>query len=399
MLAPFTHEPRPICATCRRPEVVCYCRFVTKIEARTRVVILQHPRERDVPINTARIASLCLPSSELHVGTTFADESLFRRGDRPVGLLYPSDHDSDAIDIEKFPPKEPITLVVVDGTWSQARKLVRTNPVLSALPRYAFRPDAPSNYRIRKEPQEDYVSTIEALVHVLGVLEGDRARFLPMLEPFRAMVDSQLAYAKRRVGPPRKMIHRRVRKSSHPDLVPSLLVARPDDVLCVFGEASAWPYDAGERAVFADELVQWVALRPATGETFDAIVAPSQPMAPNTLMHTELSAADVQDGMSPAELARRFADFVRPEDIVCSWGHYGLALFRAAGGTLPEIQVDLRLTARKYEKKKVGPLETYRETLGLEQLPVIARGRAGRRLADVGAIARMLSAGRANSAK
>src|SRR6185437_11532742 len=89
----------------------------------------------------------------------------------------------------------PITLVVVDGTWSQARKLVRLNPAMAALPRYAFRPSRPSEYRIRREPSEECVSTLEALIHVLGVLEGDRERFLPMMLPFRAMVDAQVAFA------------------------------------------------------------------------------------------------------------------------------------------------------------------------------------------------------------
>ena len=66
---------------------------------------------------------------------------------------------------------------MVDGTWWQTKKVVRENPVLAALPRYAFTPRAPSEYRIRKEPQDDYVSTIEALALVLGALEGDPSRF------------------------------------------------------------------------------------------------------------------------------------------------------------------------------------------------------------------------------
>ncbi|MBZ0236419.1 MAG: DTW domain-containing protein [Deltaproteobacteria bacterium] len=59
---------RERCLRCRRPLAVCYCDALPRIETRTRVVILQHPRERDMPIGTARMASLCLPGSELHVG-------------------------------------------------------------------------------------------------------------------------------------------------------------------------------------------------------------------------------------------------------------------------------------------------------------------------------------------
>ncbi|MGN6108890.1 MAG: DTW domain-containing protein, partial [Kofleriaceae bacterium] len=57
-----------MCPRCRRPERVCYCAAVHPLTTTTRVVILQHPRERDVPIGTARMASLCLPHASLHVG-------------------------------------------------------------------------------------------------------------------------------------------------------------------------------------------------------------------------------------------------------------------------------------------------------------------------------------------
>ena len=51
-------ESREMCWKCRRPMRVCYCAAVKPVETRTRIVILQHPRESDVPINTARIAEL-----------------------------------------------------------------------------------------------------------------------------------------------------------------------------------------------------------------------------------------------------------------------------------------------------------------------------------------------------
>src|SRR6185437_3459769 len=179
-----------------RPEVVCYCRHIQPLQTRTRVVLLQHPRERDVPISTAHMASLCLPDAELHVGVHWRGSAALSRAlsdpARPAALLYPG---PGAIDVVKSPPPSPVTLVVVDGTWSQTRKLVRENPEIAALPRYAFTPPAPSEYRIRKEPHETYVSTIEALVHVLGALEGEPERYRALLLPFRAMVEVQLAYA------------------------------------------------------------------------------------------------------------------------------------------------------------------------------------------------------------
>ena len=142
-----------MCLRCMRPQSVCYCQHLVSIETATRVVFLQHPRERDMPIGTARMANLCLPNSELHVGVDWQGSSALAKAlsdpTRPAALLYPGD---DAVDVVKSPPSSPITLVVVDGTWWQTRKLVRANPVLRNLPRYAFTPEAPSEYRIRREP-------------------------------------------------------------------------------------------------------------------------------------------------------------------------------------------------------------------------------------------------------
>jgi DTW domain-containing protein YfiP len=181
MRAQMNAEPRAVCGRCRRPESVCYCRHVTTLETKTRVVLLQHPRERDVAFGTAHMASLCLAGAELHVGVKFGGSPALTRAlsdpERPAILLYPGE---GAIDVSEDPPKGPVTLVVVDGTWWQARKVVRQNPELAALPRYSFRPPRPSEYRIRREPEEEYVSTIEALVHVLGVpRDGRHAARLP----------------------------------------------------------------------------------------------------------------------------------------------------------------------------------------------------------------------------
>lgn len=374
--------PRVICERCRRPEVVCYCRHVTPLPTRTRVVILQHPRERDVPINTARIAALCLPNAELHVGLEYKGSL------EGAALLYPG---PGAIDIEQHPPRGPITLFVVDGTWHQAKKLVRTNPAIAALPRYAFRPDAPSEYRIRREPQADYVSTIEALVRVLGVLEGDPERFQAMLAPFRAMVDTQLAYVARGGGT-RHSFTRKERIRERRAVVPAILRERADDLVCVYGEANAWPYGSPEKKASPDELVQWVAVRPATGERFEAFVAPRGRIAPSTSFHARVDEAWIADGMDAPELAARWAEFARPSDVVCSWGTYASKLFSQQVGVLAKTRIDLRVAARVFASARFGTTTDFLARLGTASAEPLGAGRAGVRLAEIVAIARALAA-------
>jgi DTW domain-containing protein len=385
-------EPRAVCGRCRRPESVCYCRHVTTLETKTRVVLLQHPRERDVAIGTAHMASLCLAGAELHVGVSFGGLPALARAlsdpARPAILLYPGE---GAIDVVANPPEGPVTLVVVDGTWWQARKVVRQNPELAALPRYTFRPPRPSEYRIRREPQDDYVSTIEALVHVLGVLEGDRERFEALLTPFRAMIDTQLACQQRFHGA-RVRHAKKALKTTRPR-IPALLCDRGEDLVCVVGEANAQPYCARANGVpYEDELVHWVAYRVSTGETFDFVVAPKNPLAPRTTSYIGLSESELAAGGTMDGLTAAWRAFVRDTDVVCSWGRYATALFAASDAHLPPARLDLRQVARVSTSAKVGTLDELVERVGVAPTAPLAGGRAGRRLAQVVEVARYFSA-------
>lgn len=378
-MTPMT--PRAVCDRCRRPRRVCYCAALPQLATRTRVVILQHPRERDMPIGTARMASLCLPQAALHVGVRWSESAPLAAAladpARPPILLYPG---PGARDILRAPPAGPVTLVVVDGTWSQAKNVVRDNPVLQTLPRYAFSAPEPSQYRIRREPSAACVSTIEALMHVLGVLEGEPAPFRALLDPLRAMVDAQILC--RTETPQRR--HRHARPPRPPGLeLPAAVSARFADLVCVTAEANAWPYAAGDSPTGEDEageLVHWVAARPSTGEQFDVIAAPERALSPTTLLHTALDEPSLRGGVPRSELLARFAAFLRPSDIVCSWGHYGTNLFLQSGGTLPAASLDLRAAAKRHRHGKIGSLESYAASLGPAPPPT-GPGRAGHRLA------------------
>lgn len=381
---------RAVCPRCRRPESVCYCAHVTQLHTRTRVVLLQHPRERDVPIGTAHMASLCLPNAELHVGVHWRGSAALARAlsdpARPAALLYPGE---GAIDVVQHPPTSPVTLVVVDGTWSQTRKVVRENPELGALPRYAFTPPTPSEYRIRKEPDDTCVSTIEALVHVLGALEGDPERCRALLLPFRAMVEAQLACA-------RSLHHGRDRRRRAPrpprPRVPAWLRERAGDLVCVVGEANAWPYCSRERETeYPDELVHWVARRLATGETFELVIAPRNPLSSRTPAHLDLSPAQLFAGASVSTFLEQWRAFARDTDVICAWGHYAIKQLAAVGGFLPPARLDVRQLARDASGGKVGTVEEY-SARAAAVASRLTPGRAGVRLGQITEIVRGLCA-------
>jgi DTW domain-containing protein YfiP len=187
---------RSTCLRCLRPDEFCVCRDLPAVTARTRVVILQHPREARLAICSAWLARLALVNAELHRGIRFQEGSEVRAlAARPgAAVLFPSEGAVPAAALAEAPP--PI-LFAVDGTWHQATGMLAKNPWLGALPRVSIDAGRPSGYAgLRKEPGEIHLSTLEAIALALGALERDPARFEPMVRAFHRMVELQLACAR-----------------------------------------------------------------------------------------------------------------------------------------------------------------------------------------------------------
>ncbi|MGC4000273.1 MAG: tRNA-uridine aminocarboxypropyltransferase [Anaeromyxobacter sp.] len=381
---------RESCRRCRRPVRTCWCRHLRPVESATRACILQHVRERRTAIGTARMAHLSLPNSELHVGVSFELHPRVRElaAAQGTALLFPGE---GALDPAALQGRAPSTVIVVDGTWQQARKLIRLNPFLQALPRIGLAPARPSNYRIRAEPSAECVSTIEAVVHLLGALEGRPERFLPILEVFDRMVDLQLEEQQRRTGPPRRMSHQGPRRPRL-DLTLEALRARPAEVVAVVAEAHGWAGGAPLSEV-EPELVQLVAERLHTGERFEAVVAPCRPLDPKTPVMLELSEDRLRAGEPVAEALARFEHFLRPGELLCGWGPYAVHLLELEGAALRDF-ADLRVECTRRLGRRPGGVEQALRMLGRAELPAPAvAGRAGRRLACLLEVVRRLLGG------
>lgn len=182
--------PAP-CDKCGKPAAVCICDRVQPVETRLRVVILQHPQEEDALLGTARLVAVTLPQTLLRVGLSWSslDHALQTTGADPdrwavlaTAKLPPGAPAPDAtrpvilLD-RRGKPRDPARarlqgILVLDGSWSQAKTLWWRNPWLLKLPRLALWPREPSMYgkALRREPRREYVSTLEAIADVLPAL-------------------------------------------------------------------------------------------------------------------------------------------------------------------------------------------------------------------------------------
>ena len=180
------------CPQCRRPEPYCVCQYIAKVSSTTRVLILQHPEEDRHPFNTGRLAALSLKNCDLWVGEQFSGLSAELAKFSSVYLLFPGESAKTPPTLAEHVADKPTLLIVPDGTWRKAGKILYANPELESLPRVKLGPGNPSRYRIRKAPKPEAVATIEAIVRTLEVWEPERD-FLPVLKPFEVLVEQQLA--------------------------------------------------------------------------------------------------------------------------------------------------------------------------------------------------------------
>jgi DTW domain-containing protein len=213
----------PACPRCQKPLPLCVCDNIATIESRIALLILQHPQEQDRALGTARLTAMHLANAVLKIGLSWP--SLSKALGRPVAdpsrwaVLYlgsakvaalPARNEIVAINRkgEMEDDQEAILrniegIVVLDGTWSQAKALWWRNPWMLKCQRVILGPSRPSRYgKLRREPRRDGLSTLEAAAMLLSSLEKRpdiaetlHASFERLLARYRKVMEEQPALA------------------------------------------------------------------------------------------------------------------------------------------------------------------------------------------------------------
>lgn len=187
----------PTCETCRRPKAACVCDRIESYATARRVLILQHPQERDAVLGSAQILTASLPKAQIVVGLSWRNLA-HALGEEGVdasrwAVLFPDrETPGDHVTTRRGAPLDPASLagiVVLDGTWSKAKTLWWRNPWLNKLNRLSLTPARPSIYgHLRAEPRREFVSTLESVAHAL-TLCGEAPEIQAGLERvFRTLV-------------------------------------------------------------------------------------------------------------------------------------------------------------------------------------------------------------------
>jgi len=209
---PGQAEAATECPHCRKPAALCVCDGVAPIDNKVALLILQHPQEQDRSLGTARLTALHFKNALFKIGLSWP--SLTKILGRPAdpqrwAILYLGSANAEklaagrelvlvnrkgeAVANQDAALREIEGIILLDGTWSQAKALWWRNAWMLKCRRIVLGPRRPSRYgKVRREPRRDALSTIEAAGLLLSRLEGRpeiettlNASFERMLAKFR----------------------------------------------------------------------------------------------------------------------------------------------------------------------------------------------------------------------
>ncbi|MDD5716190.1 MAG: DTW domain-containing protein [Sulfuricurvum sp.] len=203
----FIH-PRSKCYRCYRPASSCMCPSINPLQTQTKFILLMHPKEfKKTKNGTGHLTHLSLPNSELYIHVDFSEHkavnALINDPNNRCYLLYPG-KESINLNTETIHLQDKqLIIFILDSTWPCSLKMLRLSRNLQLLPKVSFTHTKTSQFKIKEQPEEFCLSTIESTLTLLELLNKHHLeKIMPealeaFLDPFNAMVAYQISCASR----------------------------------------------------------------------------------------------------------------------------------------------------------------------------------------------------------
>ncbi|VVC87420.1 tRNA-uridine aminocarboxypropyltransferase 2 [Leptidea sinapis] len=198
-ISPDPPDMRDICKECERPSAVCWCTALPphRLKPLSTVILLQHPAEEKRSLRTAPMLKLGLDNDKclIYRGKKFPQskhenlEKILLQEN--TVLLYPSKTSINIKDLPKSDVKS-YNLVIIDGTWPQAKAIYASSPILHSIKQVKLITTNVSNYIIRTQPTEGCLSTLETAAEALSQLENNNIYSELLIEPLHMLCKFQL---------------------------------------------------------------------------------------------------------------------------------------------------------------------------------------------------------------
>src|SRR3989338_4033832 len=169
----------PRCPGCRVPFSHCFCAWRPRVAAQAGMCLVMHDIEVLKPSNTGwLIADLIEQTTAFGWQRTTVDADLLALLADPQWqpyLVFPGEFvapERVVHEVTPLPGKRPL-FILLDATWTEARKMFRKSPYLSDLPVLSLQPEQLSRYRLRRSKRDDHLCTAEVAALCLE-LAGDQ---------------------------------------------------------------------------------------------------------------------------------------------------------------------------------------------------------------------------------
>jgi DTW domain-containing protein YfiP len=173
------------CAGCRLIASHCICGLRPKVPTRAGVCLIMGDIEALKPSNTGwLVADVVTDTFAFGWARTAVDPALLALLADPQWqplVVFPAEYADPQRVVGPELPAAPVAdgrrplFVLLDGTWSEARKMFRKSPYLDRLPVLSLHPDQVSGYRLRRSSHEHHFCTSEVAALCLALAGEDRA--------------------------------------------------------------------------------------------------------------------------------------------------------------------------------------------------------------------------------
>lgn len=169
------------CAHCRVIPSHCLCAWRPRVEAQAAICLLMHDVEALKPSNTGwLIADVVADTTAFGWSRIEVDKALPALLSDPQWqpyLVFPGEYAAPervVSEVRLAVGKRPL-FVLLDATWTEARKMFRKSPYLDHLPVLSLQPEQLSRYRLRRSKRDDHLCTAEVAALCLELAGDERA--------------------------------------------------------------------------------------------------------------------------------------------------------------------------------------------------------------------------------
>lgn len=161
------------CQRCLLPLKNCLCATLSPQTARSRFCLVMFDSEPMKPSNTGRLIADILPDTDAFGWSrTEPDAALLAAVNNPdyqPMVVFPDSYADPGRAVFNTPPSggKPPLFIMLDGTWTEARKMFRKSPWLDPLPVMSLKLTRPSNYQLREAHGAGQHCTAEVAAELL----------------------------------------------------------------------------------------------------------------------------------------------------------------------------------------------------------------------------------------